>query len=47
MLAAAVFSHFNLGFNIMALFTYFSNDCRDGKLLELSVSGCLQEMGSA
>lgn len=45
MLAAEVFSHFNLGFNIMVLFTYFSNDCRDDKLLELCISGCLQEMG--
>jgi len=45
MLAAEVFSHFKLAFNIMVLFTYFSNDCRDDKLLELSVSGCLQEMG--
>lgn len=45
MLAAEVFSRFNLDFNITVLFTYFSNDCRDDKLLELSVSGCLQEMG--
>ena len=44
MIAAEVFSHFNLDFNIMVLFTYFSNDCRDDKLLELSISGCLQEM---
>lgn len=32
---ADVFRHFNLDFNIMLLFTYFSNACRDDKLLEL------------
>lgn len=42
--AADVFSHFNLDFNTVLLFTYFSNACRDDKLLELSVPGCLQEM---
>lgn len=39
MLAVEVFSHFSLGFNVMVLCTYFSNDCRDDKLLELSISG--------